>query len=259
MNKWSKMRLIGAGLLLLLLVVLFSRFSPEKIYTEQELNTLTAAVTSKAVETKNLAACESLPEVLSYEATGRAGSSIGIYTSWPRSQCYWDYMQKAKDSAACAALAGVTAKRSNLSDSNCYSTLAQALGDVNLCDKAYDPERSNCRAKILKDVGPCYEINNNSKNSSKYPPLTQYCLGAVALEIRSFEPCLLIDGPDFGDQWRIGRNQCLENVARAFNLKPPELNQYCAMMVDDEPGWDIKRRCLLGETLGTEAQASPSF
>lgn len=216
----------------------------EKVYAEGELFGMIKTLTDSAIEEENPKSCEGLPEVATYESFWPSGSSAGDFIEWPRSQCYWQYTLKTNDQAGCEALTQISAKK--WSSYACYSSLAQRLGDVTLCEKMSSLTRSECRANVLKDVRLCYELPKDEHDTSKYSRSVQWCIGSVARRLRSFDPCLQIDGPDHGDQWRIGRNQCIENVAATLGLKAPELNKACEMMVDDEPGWDSKQRCLQG-------------
>ena len=221
------------------------RYGFERVYGESEIFGLIETSTNKAIESKSPTSCEGLPETANYESRGPNNVSMGRSGMWPRSECYRRYVQETKDPAACVALEHTSAK--SYTNFDCYDFLAQASNDISLCDQA-GPARAECRALVMKDVAPCYDVGKlDEVDVSKYSRSVQWCIGEVARKAPDFDLCLIIDGPDYGDQWRVGRNQCIELVAATLGLKSGELNAACQKMVDDEPGWDIKQQCLQGK------------
>lgn len=224
-----------------------SKYGFERVYGESEIFGLIEASANKATENKSPTGCERLPETAIYESTGPNNVPMGKSSMWPRSECYRRYVTETKDPTACVALEHTSAK--SYTNFDCYDFLAQASNNISLCDQA-GPARAECRALVMKDVAPCYDAPKlDEADISKYSRSVQWCIGEVARKTRSIELCLVIDGLDYGDQWRVGRNQCLEYVAATLHLSGTELKKVCDVMVDDEPGWDSKQSCLQGSVM----------
>jgi hypothetical protein len=217
----------------------------EKIYSETEIFGLVESATREAVKIGSPLGCAELPEAATFEMLAPPGRSYGKASTWPRSDCYWAYMQKTNDPAACSAINELSSKRHTAAD--CFKSIAIALKDVSFCEEA-GPAQAECLAVVTNDVSPCFDRAKDEHDTSEYSRSVQWCIGEVARKAKDIQPCLIIDGPDFGDQWRIGRNQCLEFVAATIGLKAEELQEVCEQMVEDELGWDIKLQCLEGRT-----------
>lgn len=228
-------------------------FFGEKTYTEKEIFRLMETVGARAIAQNDLAVCETLPVKAMY----RFDMSSDIYTSNPRGRCYWEFVQKTKQEEACQALDDLE-DATVISGSECYEYLAQVQNDISFCSKM--KERGHeCQAKVLKSIDPCYELEKDEHDVSKYPRSVKYCISAVALRLWSIDPCLEINGPDYGDQWRVGRNECIMNVASLLKLKGEGLASACEKMVDDEDGWDYKERCSRGGLTGNIEQLIPPY
>ncbi|MFH1078127.1 MAG: hypothetical protein V1745_02490 [Patescibacteria group bacterium] len=229
--------------------------SNEKIYEPREINDLMATTTEMALANGDFTICATLPVRASYQNGDMEQGSLVRYVITPRPRCYWEFVLKTKQPMACDALEELK-DNGFRSGSQCYEYLAQATNDISLCGKMTVHEPL-CRAKLSKSIEPCYEMQKDEHDVSKYSRSVQFCIGSVALRLRSYEPCLKIDGPDYGEQWRVGRNECLRNVASLLKPQSNELAAVCEKMVDDEKMWDIKAECLSGHVVSDIEQQIP--
>lgn len=210
-------------------------------------------VIQQAERQKDVTVCGQLPTELRYLARsdddGKGISDPNIpRTGKPRDECIDTFYRDSNDPASCTAIA-----QRGGDTNDCYLKMSELYSDPSFCDhlvytsnEIRAPALVECRAIAKLDVTICQQTPLLSPQNVKEG--TAECIQEVAERTGDARACLTIDGPSYGVQWQVFRNQCVEYVAESNRGIDPK--SVCALMVEDSSGYDARQRCLRGQFAG---------
>jgi hypothetical protein len=216
----------------------------EKIWDESSLFSLLDKQTADAKSSHDLTKCETLPVKARYRSVGPSGIIYDDnYYIYPKGRCLVDYAMSTLDIAGCQRLENV--ENNFIGPYSCLSYIAEARTDVSICALEPNNLQANCIALVTLDTSNCFDTPRDEYDTSKYPRSVGWCVVEVVRRTNNYSSCLQINGPDFGEQWTVMRNECLVNVARTKDRE-----KICQLMADDTKGFDQKQRCLTDQIGG---------
>lgn len=184
---------------------------------------------AEAIETENYELCNDLPLEAKYfdETVGPCVDKP--CTSNPRLGCLQTYFKEVPDENVCNELSKL-----GESTTHCLTHVAEIKNNSDIC-KLFDNESAKlrCLAYVEENTKYCYELEKDEHDSSLYPRSTGFCIGYVVLRTEDYTTCLKIDGPDYGEQWQLQRNGCLEYAAYFLKNENKSYKHICDEMVED--------------------------
>lgn len=209
--------------------------------SEEEMSDRIRQSVSKATAEKRPSFCKQLPVNAVVYWSFPHDLTKRYHTIAPRNKCLWDYMESTHDISACSLIddktGGFAARY------KCFTYLAETFSKPAYCDDIDEqPLRMRCEALTKLSTEECYRIEKDEHDASRYARAIMWCIGEVVYRTKSEAPCLKIDGPDYGEQWRIGRNGCLLQVATYRHNKKEPTQLVCDLMVEGEPEYSDDRQ-----------------
>lgn len=219
---------------------------PAKIYKgESELFDHQDEITTRAIQNKDPAICKQLPfEGGYYVESNRALEGDSYYPHSMYYICLKKYSEELDSLEACNIIDDEIDDDNHYKSSLCIRNIAEIKGDESICDMVKNHSaKTTCHAFVTGDSSHCYKLEKDEHDVSPIPRSVQFCIGDVVLRTKDHTPCLQIDGADYGEQWRIGLNECLSRAAYFLKIANKDFQSICNFMVEDETPFDTKQRC----------------
>lgn len=157
--------------------------------------------------------------------------------------------KKTLDPAYCEKLQTLSTKSEG---NTCFAYFAEIKSDISWCEKVKNPDtKAYCRAYVSKNPEECYALSRDDHDIAGYSRGVGFCIGDVVKRSKDYTMCLAIDSLEYGRQWEIQRNECLEKAAYFADRegRMTDLKNICDSMVEvREEYWprDFKEECYQG-------------
>ena len=219
---------------------------------------LSEKATKEALAKKDLTLCEQAPTSTTVFSEFEIGGPVGSREEL-RTQCYFSYMRRYQEPAACAAIEKMYGIRDGYwvaSYSNswyCYRYLAEIAQQPTYCDRAPDIyEKQQCMTNVSRSTDACYLMPKGPQETAKYAFKVADCVRQVAIRQKNQDLCLTINGDDYGDGWFTTRNECLLQVASLKGLRSvSDLQPVCDLLIAENNTYeqDHIRECRSGNVM----------
>lgn len=232
------MRILKVISLLIVVSALFGGCSSQQyphFNSENEVYSLIDKAAKESITSADFEHCVSLPVEARYYDDRYDTDNIFVD---PRAGCLWKYLQSKPDIRVCNLLEGVGMGPRSGTDCFNYVSEKVPLSLQEQCQKISDSADENvCLALVNKDIQYCQNLVSNVSKG--------WCIHDVVFRTRDVKPCLQIDGPEYGENWKKIRNECV--IVGALITEPGQDNSsLCNSLVEDTSDKSVRERCLVG-------------